>query len=206
MDLSRSIAPPPVGNLRQRAVAAAHRLLDAQGEPGVALRLIAADLGTGVGSLYYHFASKDALLAELAVDGFAELGRWMAMAAAAPTKSNAFLASGHAYLGFTRHRPALYALMYNERILAGFDCVRAAETAAFEVFRRTLDGQGYAGDEAGDLALAFWVLGRGLASISSRSGGAQTEDSRQMVLQVLRGLALLGRSPLVLQPAGGDAV
>jgi AcrR family transcriptional regulator len=193
---------PPVGSLRQRAVTAAHRLLDAHGEPGVALRLIAAELNTGVGSLYYHFASKDALLAELAVDGFAELGRWMAMAAAAPSKSTAFLASGHAYLGYIRHRPALYALMYNERILAAFEGVRDAETAAFEIFRRSLDGQGYSDTDASDLALAFWVMARGLASISSRFGGAKAAGSRQMVMQVLHGLALLAKTPLAGLSAG----
>jgi AcrR family transcriptional regulator len=197
---------PVVGSLRQRALTAAHGLLDAHGETGVSLRPIAAELGTGVGSLYYHFASKDALLAELAVDGFAELGRWMAMAAAAPTKSNAFFASGHAYLGFTRHRPALYALMYSERILAGHEAVRAAEAAAFEIFRRSLDGQGFPEADVADVALAFWTLGRGMASISSRFGGAQTPGSRQMVVRVMHGLAALGRTPITaLAAARSDA-
>src|SRR5580698_11642095 len=94
---------PSVGNLRQRALAAAHQLLEAQGEAGTSLRPIAAELGTGVGSLYYHFANKDALLAELAVDGFRELGRWMALAAASPGGRTCFNACAHAYLGFTRH-------------------------------------------------------------------------------------------------------
>jgi AcrR family transcriptional regulator len=49
---------PSVGNLRQRAIRAAHRVLEEQGVDGLNLRAIAADMGTGVGSLYYHFANK----------------------------------------------------------------------------------------------------------------------------------------------------
>ena len=187
---------PSVGNLRQRALLTAHRRLEQCGEAGISLRPIAAELGTGVGSLYYHFANKDALLAELAIDGFGELGRWMAMAAAAPPKGAAFFAACHAYLGFTRHRPGLYALMYNERLLAGHEGVRQAEAAAFEIYRRSLDGAGLAEQDVADVALTLWTLGRGMASISSRFGGAAAPGSRQMVGRILRGLAALADAPI----------
>jgi AcrR family transcriptional regulator len=197
---------PTVGNLRQRALAAAHRRLEQCGAAGISLRPIAAELGTGVGSLYYHFANKDALLAELATDGFAELGGWMAMAAAAPPKGDPFFAACHAYLGFTRHRPALYALMYDERILAGHERVRQAEAAAFEIFSRTLEGAGPAQEDVADVALTLWTLGRGMASISSRFGGAAAPGARQMVGRILRGLAALADSPIqALGAAASDA-
>lgn len=187
---------PPVGNMRQRALVVAQRLLEAQGEAGASLRPIAAELGTGVGSLYYHFANKDALLAELAVDGFRELGRWMAMAAAAPQGRTTFNACGHAYLGFTRHRPALYALMYNERILAAHESVRRAEAQAFEIFRGALEASGVPACDANDVALAFWALSRGVASISCRFGGASSGGAREMVLRVMHGLETLAGAPI----------
>jgi AcrR family transcriptional regulator len=186
----------PVGNLKQRALAAAHRLLEANGETGLSLRAIAAELDTGVGSLYYYFACKDALLAELAVDGFAELGRWMALAAHAPAGRTPFNASGHAYLGFTRHRPALYALMYNERLAEAHACVRRAELEAFEVYRRSLENLGVADSATEDVALAFWALGRGVASISRRLGDGSPRSAKQIVARVMAGLEALVGEPI----------
>ena len=77
---------PPLGpaDLRQRALLAAHPLLEVRGADGLNLRDIAAELRTGVASLYYHFANKDDLLAELAIDGFRELRRSIADALRKP--------------------------------------------------------------------------------------------------------------------------
>jgi AcrR family transcriptional regulator len=198
MTLAR-LSPPVVGNLRQRALAAAHRQLEAHGEAGLTLRAIAAELNTGAGGLYHHFANKEALLAELAVDGFRELGRWMAMAAAAPPQQRTpFNACGHAYLGFTRHRPALYAIMYNERILAGHADVRRAESEAFETFRRSLDPGCVAEAKASDVALAFWALARGVACISCRADSDRPGAAKEIVVRVMSGLEALVGHPLAL--------
>jgi AcrR family transcriptional regulator len=198
---------PNGGNLKQRALAAAHRMLEAHGEAGLTLRAIAAELRTGPGSLYHHFANKDALLAELAIDGFRELGRWMAMAADTPGGRTAFFASGHAYLGFTRRQPALYAIMYNERVLAGNESVRRAEAEAFDIYRRSLENLGVPDEDLADVALAFWALGRGMASISCRLGGASPGVAKQIVLRVMSGLEALAGAPLVAlnQPASDAA-
>jgi AcrR family transcriptional regulator len=205
MALAQPLARP-AGNLKQRALAAAHRLLEAHGEAGLTLRSLAAELGAGAGGLYHHFANKDALLAELAVDGFRELGRWMAMAVAAPQGRTTFFACGHAYLGFTRHKPALYAIMYNERILAGHECVRRAEAEAFEIYRRSLENLGVPDADLADVALAFWALGRGMASISSRLGGGSPGVAKQIALRVMNGLEALTGAPIAaLSLAASDA-
>ncbi|HEY1750905.1 MAG TPA: TetR/AcrR family transcriptional regulator [Caulobacteraceae bacterium] len=198
---------PAVGNLRQRALAAAHRMLETRGEAGLTLRAIAAELSSGAGGLYHHFANKDALLAELAVDGFAELGRWMATAAAAPAPGRTpFNACAHAYLGFTRHRPALYAIMYNERLLASHAGVRRAEAEAFEVFRRSLDRGCVVEAKADDVALAFWALGRGVAAISCRADSDRPGAARDIVVRAMRGLEALAGHPLALiGPIADDA-
>jgi AcrR family transcriptional regulator len=171
-------------------------MLETRGEAGLTLRAIAAELDTGVASLYYHFANKDALLAELAIDGFHELGRWMAMAAASPGGRTTFNASGHAYLGFTRHRPALYAIMYDERLQATHPGVRCAEAEAFEIYQRSLENLGIAEADVADVALAFWTLGRGIASISGRFSGGSPGAAKQIVGRVMRGLETLTGAPI----------
>ena len=182
--------------MKQRAVAAAHRMLEARGEAGLTLRALAAELRTGPGGLYHHFANKDALLAELAIDGFRELGRWMAMATP-PQGRTTFFASGHAYLGFTRRRPALYAIMYNERVQAGHEGVRLAEAEAFDIYRRSLETIRVPTEDLADVALALWALGRGMASISSRLGDGSPGVAKQVALRVITGLEALTGASLV---------
>jgi AcrR family transcriptional regulator len=193
---SARIQSRSVANLKQRALAVAHRMLETNGEAGLTLRAIAAELRTGHGSLYHHFANKDALLAELAVDGFRELGRWMAMATP-PEGRTTFFACGHAYLGFTRHRPALYAIMFNERVLAGHERVRRAEAEAFEIYQRSLGNLGVADANLADVALALWVLGRGMASISCRVGGGSPGVPREFAISVMNGLEALTGASLI---------
>jgi AcrR family transcriptional regulator len=191
MVLAVEQSPTCVGNLRQRAIQAAHRLLEAHGEAGLGLRAIAAEIGTGVGSLYYHFANKDALMAELAVDGFRELSRWMTLAGQEANGQTAFFNCGHAYLGFTRRRPGLYALMYNERILATQEVARRAEAEAFAVFKQSLHSPGTPAADVEDVALTYWALGRGMASISAGLGAPSAGAAKTTVRRVLRGLDLL---------------
>jgi AcrR family transcriptional regulator len=191
MDLAIEPSPICVGNLRQRAIQAAHRLLEAHGEAGLGLRAIAAEIGTGVGSLYYHFANKDALMAELAADGFRELSRWMTLAGRESNGQMAFLNCGHAYVGFTRRRPGLYALMYNERILATQEVARRAEADAFAVFKQSLRSPGTPAADVDDVALTYWALGRGMASISASLGAPSPGATKTTVRRVMRGLDLL---------------
>jgi AcrR family transcriptional regulator len=196
MDLAVEQSATCVGNLRQRAIQAAHRLLEAHGEAGLGLRAIATEIGTGVGSLYYHFANKDALVAEVAADGFRELSRWMTLAGQSPNGQTAFFNCGHAYLGFTRRRPGLYALMYNERILATQEVARRAEAESFAVFKQSLDSPGTPGADVEDVALTYWALGRGMASISASLGGSSPGATKTTARRVLRGLELLINEPV----------
>jgi AcrR family transcriptional regulator len=184
-------------NPRQRALQAAHRLLEAHGEDGLSLRAIAADMGAGTGSLYYYFANKDALLAELAADGFRELRQWLLTAAKNKGERTPFHACADAYLGFTRRRPTLYALMYNERILSNHEVAQCAEAEAFAAFKVSLAGFGVPAERTTeDVALMFWALGRGIASISSAAKPAGPGAAKVLVRRVLSGLEILIGEPV----------
>jgi AcrR family transcriptional regulator len=181
-------------NLRQRAIGVAHRLLDEHGVDGLNLRDIAARLETGVASLYYHFTNKDALLAELAVDGFGALRDAIAEALREPRHRTPFHSCCEAYVHFIRVRPALYALMYSERLWAGYACVRSAEAAAFVTFRQSMRDFGVPADKTENVALTFWALGRGIGSLTL-AAGADDPAARATTRKILDGLGtLMGES------------
>jgi AcrR family transcriptional regulator len=196
-------APAPT-NLRQRALAAAHALLEARGAEGLNLRDIAAALQTGVASLYYHFANKDALLVELAIDGFRDLQRSISGARREPRHRTPFHACSEAYLHFARERPALYALMYNERLLGGHPALRAAESAAFDAFSLSLQGFGVPDEKIGDVALTLWALGRGIGSLSL-AANAPGLSARAMTRRIVDGLSTLIGEPVKLRSAAKPA-
>jgi AcrR family transcriptional regulator len=182
-------------NLRQRALLAAHPLLEARGAEGLNLRDIAAELRTGVASLYYHFANKDALLAELAIDGFRELQRTIAEALRAPRHRTPFHAGSDAYVHFARDRPALYALMYSERLLVNHPSVKAAESAAFEAFSLSLQGFGVPDEKLANVALTLWALGRGIGALSL-SASASGQSAKVMTRRIVDGLSTLIGEPV----------
>lgn len=181
----------PVTSLRRRALDAAGTILETKGEAALSLRAIAAATDTGVASLYHYFRNKDALLAELAIDGFDRLGAALAEAVRDPRHRRPFHACAEAYIGFTRRRPRLYGLMYNERLLAGHARLREAEAAAFAAFKAGTMGFGVEGDALEAVALTFWALGRGIASISSASGSPRAGAAKSIVAKVLNGLEIL---------------
>jgi AcrR family transcriptional regulator len=183
-----SIASP--GTLRRRALDAARGLVDREGVEALQLRLIASEVGSGVASLYYHFANKDALLAAVAVEGWEDLRRRIERAVASDRFPHRIDAASAALLSFIRRHPHLYALMQTEPSLLGQPAVRAAEQRAFEAFQNSLRGDDRApADRVQDIAHLCWVLGRGIASAARRAEDAG--EAERLVQSVLRGFAFL---------------
>ena len=61
------------GNLRETLVAATIAQLAQQSDAAISLRELARAVGVSIAAVYRHFASKEALLAEVAAAGFAAL-------------------------------------------------------------------------------------------------------------------------------------
>ncbi|MES2896073.1 MAG: TetR/AcrR family transcriptional regulator [Pseudomonadota bacterium] len=178
------------GTLRRRALDAARSLVGKGGAEALQLRLIAAEVGSGVASLYYHFANKDALLAAVAVDGWRELTEKIERARASGRFPHQIDAASAALLTFIRRNPHLYALMQTEPSLSGNLAVRAAEQQALEVFQSAVrDDHRAPPDRAEDIALVFWVLGRGIASAVHRQEDPAAAERLEQA--VLRGFAFL---------------
>jgi AcrR family transcriptional regulator len=95
-------------------VAAARELAEADGWDAVTTRRLAERIEYSQPVLYSHFAGKDAIVAAVALEGFAELAAVLSASRAAdPTAAVAAVARG--YLGFADANPALYDAMFNLR-------------------------------------------------------------------------------------------
>ncbi|GAA2192400.1 TetR/AcrR family transcriptional regulator [Micromonospora lupini] len=99
---------------RERAIIAAARdLALAEGWDAVTTRRLAAEIEYSQPVLYSHFKGKDAIMAAVAVEGFAELATALSSArasAADPRRAVADVAA--AYTTFADQRPALYDAMF----------------------------------------------------------------------------------------------
>src|SRR4029453_7689245 len=90
-------------------VTAALALAEAEGWDAVTTRRLAAEIEYSQPVLYSHFKGKDALMAAVAVQGFAELATELRAARTAAHGAREVLAAvGAAYIAFAQHRPALY--------------------------------------------------------------------------------------------------
>jgi AcrR family transcriptional regulator len=182
-----------VQTLKTRALDVAIEMVGQRGPDHVNLRDIAETIGTGVSSLYYYFKSKDALLAEVAAEGFGRLEAAVTAARNDGLGREPIRSCGGAYLRFIREQPMLYKVMYSERILAGFEVAREAERRAFATFAAGIaDGAPTQATEDG--ALALWAFGRGVASLSMAHEAAEPGSGHALSRRLVDGLeVLIGR-------------
>ena len=103
------------GDLRSALLDAAGRILDKQGAAELSLRETAKIAGVSPAAPYRHFASKDALLAVLAEDGFEELDQVLKTAAERhPGRPRAQLQDlAAAYLRLAARRPHFFRMMFS---------------------------------------------------------------------------------------------
>ena len=105
--------------MRERAqrerliVTTARDLAEAEGWDAVTTRRLAALIAYSQPVLYSHFKGKDAIMAAVAVEGFAEIAAQLSAARArARTARTALAAVVSAYFDFAERRPALYDAMF----------------------------------------------------------------------------------------------
>lgn len=156
------------GNLRQTLIEAAIAQLAQQHDASLSLRELARSAGVSVAAVYRHFASKEALLAEVAAAGFAALRqRWdqQLPPAGSVTAAERFELMGQQYIEFALGAPAHYRLMFEHQDVRQFPVLLEAARACFE---HVLLTTGAAVREAGvderwamAAASAGWSLGHG---------------------------------------------
>jgi AcrR family transcriptional regulator len=182
------------GNLRAALLEAARARLAEGAEATLSLRDLAARVGVSVNATYRHFDSKEALLMELAAEGFDALragllGAVAKLGTAEPIER--LHAAGEAYVHFAHQDRALFQLMFGrEGRFAEYERFRRATEAAFAVVVEGVAAvQEVAMDDpsATKAAIAAWSLVHGFAILSL--GGyleALPEDQRPNVREVVK--------------------
>ncbi|WP_410872608.1 TetR/AcrR family transcriptional regulator [Nocardia sp. A7] len=160
------------GDLRATLMDACLRLIENEGLAAVSLRRVAREAGVSSGAPYHHFADRAALLSALSIDGFQQLATYMITArAASPDPLTALTELGDAYVRFSREHPAQFRLMFRPELSQPekHPAANAAGDAAFNVLVDTVADGVAAGalpaDRADTLAVAWWGLAHGLASL-----------------------------------------
>ncbi len=110
------------GNLRAALIAAAETVVQEQGHEAVSLRALAESLGVSRGAPYRHFPDREALLAEVALNGFTTMIVLLEKTnAESLAPGEKLYAAGKQFLEFVRANPKLFRLMYEAELLTGKD-------------------------------------------------------------------------------------
>lgn len=161
------------GNLKEVLLEAARKLIEQYGPAGFSLTEAARLAGVSPAAPYRHFKDRDALLAELARNGFERFAARLDMAwnNGIPTPLSAFENLGKAYLAFAREEPASYAVMFEPALRASDDPqLKAAADRAFAVLQRAAGALAQA-LPAGErppvrlMSLHIWALSHGVADL-----------------------------------------
>jgi AcrR family transcriptional regulator len=167
-----------IAGVRSRALSAAAAILAAQGRDELSLRAIAETAGVGLASIYHYFASKEELLLSLALAGFEDLRGNMLEWRGRPEAGPPMRAGARAFFGFVEARPALFSLMFDERLLARHETLRQAEQRIFLAYKAAVEADVRIPPRRQEnAAYALWALGRGIAAIiASYPGGRPPAD------------------------------
>ena len=183
------------GDLRNALLEAARALLEEGPLADLSLRAVARRAGVSHAAPYRHFPNHEALLVELAVEGFAELRAGIAaVAPQSSAESDRIAKIGAAYMRFAASRPALARLMFGPQLPNRerfAELGAAADSIGIEI-----------GDALHDpaLGLAVWAAVHGLAmliledviDLGQRRSGLEVLPSRAEIL--LRSLFMMRRN------------
>jgi AcrR family transcriptional regulator len=181
------------GDLRTALIRAALQLIGEHGVKGLALSDAARLSGVSVAAPYRHFKDKEALLAEIAAEGFAlfrdSLAR--AMEDHPRDKIKRLVEMGVAYVDFAINHPSHFKVMWESAIAKDeYPEVRQVADAAYRLLQQAVfdlvPGSFPARRQA--LVVAAWSVVHGYASLTlGRELDVATEgkDSKKLLRQSL---------------------
>ena len=170
------------GNLREALIATALAMIGERGPAGFSFAEVARAAGVSAAAPYRHFRDRNALIAEIARQGFERFAAELEAAwdHGRPDPVTAIETIGRAYLGFARREPAAYAAMFETGFPLEEDAMLlAASERAFGVIRRAAElACGVPGRRGRPpalmVALHVWSMAHGIAALFiGRNDGAR---------------------------------
>jgi AcrR family transcriptional regulator len=169
-------------------ITAARELAEAEGWDAVTTRRLATEIDYSQPVLYSHFKGKDAIMAAVAVEGFADLaGRLHEARTKARNPRQALAGTVAAYAEFAEQRPALYEAMFIRDVGLPFATPEAppALQEAFAQLREAVRPIAR-DDDLGTFTETFWSGLHGLLTLM-RNGRLRSEDhERRLEILVSR--------------------
>jgi AcrR family transcriptional regulator len=187
------------GNLRQDLVTAALDIINKSGLEALTLRAVGQRLGVSQAAPYRHFASKEALLAAVAADGFATLLEQVrrAMAAAGTGPVQRYEAIATAYMRFALAHRDHFRVMYGPR-LDSEEVAVPERRAAFALLTEAIEACQSAGlarpGPARVIAIEAWSYAHGLATLYLDRLLHRSIDERALIELARHITVFLGRS------------
>ena len=182
----------PIQDRRERERAQRERLIvttardlaEAEGWDAVTTRRLAELIEYSQPVLYSHFKGRAAIMAAVAVEGFAELAAQLSAARAeAPTARAALAAVVAAYADFAGRHPALYDAMFTDAVDLPFaePATPAPLLAAFAAIREAL--RPLAGADALDIHTeVLWAGLHGLVTLTRGGRLPRAAHERRLAL------------------------
>lgn len=170
-----------------RIIAAARLIAENEGWTAVTIRRLAEEIEYSQPVLYSHFENRDAIVAEVAVEGFRDLTAALLKAGrGAADRGTALESVATAYLAFARKQPALYEAMFTLPTALRFAdaATRPELKGAFDALASVVAPSRADVDAVTE---TFWAALHGLAELE-RSGRIRPGARAERVALVVRGL------------------
>jgi AcrR family transcriptional regulator len=175
----------------RRIVEAARQVAEREGWGAVTIRRLADEIEYSQPVLYTHYASREAIVAAVAVQGFVEITKVLRDAVrGARDAVEAATRAARAYLGFAADHPAVYEAMF---VLPTGLCFGRDETVAplREAFAAlaaiVAPFRSQSGAESGAATEFFWSALHGLAELD-RTGRIRPEARSERLELLIRAL------------------
>jgi AcrR family transcriptional regulator len=170
------------GNLKEALLQAALDLIGQKGAAGFTFADAARMAGVSPAAPYRHFRDRDELLSSIAQRGFEQFEQALGGAwdDGRPDTMTAFERVGKAYLAFAREEPAYYSAMFESGVPSDANPqLLTAGERAFGIIRAAAERlaalvpPGTPRPPAMMMALHFWSMSHGIASLFSRGDAAR---------------------------------
>jgi AcrR family transcriptional regulator len=183
------------GDLPASVLQSAAQLLEKEGLEGLTMRALARRAKVSHNAPYRHFPDRESLLAALAADGYAMLGKAQREAAAA----NGLRGMGEAYVRFALDHPQRFRLMFGGALqFARHPALREIAGKTFEGLSGALSARVPGAQGARDASLAAWALVHGLAQLLLEdriaSAARGDRDRETFVREVIGSVRFVARS------------